>query len=167
MNYTGKAGVGKRYLDENGNFLPITTLPIDKQREIQENSRKISKANNDARMRKQGLDVEEMEKAVNDDKFLSIIEKQSAVIDRLEARLNEVENAGKSVEEDVVDAPVKLTKKEKLLAEALDMGLVVDENNTIKEIEALIASESEEVEVEVIAADDPNFKDTDDEGDDL
>lgn len=148
MDYTGKAGTGKRYLDDNGNFMPISSLPREKQVEIQENSRLVSKMQMDARLKKQGIESAEItnENGNMAEKMLKIIEHQGRVIERLEGKFNNIDVPSKDVMEDKQEeVEVKLTPKEKLMAEAMDLGLVVDDKMTMKTIQNLIDEESMEI----------------------
>ena len=149
MDYTGKS-VGKRYLDENGNFMPISSLPESVQKEIAENSREAGKMFMESRMSRSGVNVKKGNDGEVNDKLLSIIEAQTAMIQRLEARLEDIDVA--------VEPEVKLTPKEALLAEAMDLGLVVNEKMTMKQIQELIDEET----MEVVPADSEEYADTDD-----
>lgn len=172
-DYTGKSGVGKRYLDEYGNFRPITTLPKHIQEEMAANTRKLALEATKARIAKNGAVSEEVISKMPDvqtETLLSIIEKQSDVINRLEGKLDNIVGGAsepkKSNEVKEVEEEAKpLTKKQKLQAEAKELGLAFTESDTIKDLEALIAEENGEAEQEIIAGDDPRFEEKEEEDD--
>ena len=153
MDYTGKAGAGKRYLDENGNFIPISKLPKEVQIEIQENSRAASKRAMEKRLKDKGFEKSEDVK-LESDKLLSIIEKQSELIAKLEAKLDK-----DSEPEVVVEPEVKLTPKQQLQKECDDLGIAYTESDTIKDLKKLIEAET----MEVVEADDERYPDVDPE----
>lgn len=145
MDYTGKAGAGKRYLDANGNFIPITKLPKSVQEEIARNSAKANSIAMSKRVSKGQVDD-----AVNatSDKLLSIIEKQSEVIERLEAKLSGMED-----KVDSLPKP-KLSPKQELQKQCDELGIAYSEKDTIRQLEKMIQEET----MEVIAEDDERFE---------
>lgn len=147
MDYTGKKGVGKRYLDEYGNFRPVTELPEEIQEEMRVSSKELQEQQRINRMAKGGQDsmpAQLVTQNSNEKALLSIIEQQTALINKLNTRLDGIEaksapQAEAVVEEEEVEKP--MTKKESLLEEAKDLGIVCSDKNTIKELEEMIAAE--------------------------
>lgn len=150
MDYTGKANVGKRYLDENGNFMPVTSLPKEVQEEIAANSREASRQLMENRMNRSNNKSSAPSNDMSE-KLLSIIEAQTEMINRLEDRLEDVGIPA-------VEPEVHLTPKEALLAEAMDLGLKVNEKMTMKMIQEKI----NEATQEIVPADSDLYPDTDD-----
>lgn len=153
-DYTGKRGVGKRYMDETtGALIPISTLPIEQQKKIQENSRIAQLKAREAHMKNRGIDTSTVEVNPSNERLLNIIEKQAQTIDRLEDRLNQMDDreftdiSAKHVQDEVVEVEVKLTPKEELMAQAMDLGIEVDPKMTMKTIKTLIDEANGEVEV--------------------
>lgn len=148
MDYTGKAGAGKRYLDENGNFIPITKLPKSVQEEIARNSSQASKMALNKRISKGEVDVKVSDSS---DKLMSIIEKQADLISRLEEKLDSVES-----KIDATSTPTpKLTRKQELQKQCDELGIAYVEEDTIKQLQKMIDAET----MEVIEDDDPRFSD--------
>ena len=133
MDYTGKAGVGKRYLDDNGNFQPVTNLPPEVQEEIKENSKKAHKEALDKANRNPQPVVTNTATEGSSDKLLDIISKQSELISRLESKL--------SGDEPQV-AEQKLTPKQKLQKECDELGLDYNEDHTKAQLQTMIDRES-------------------------
>lgn len=156
-DYTGKRGVGKRYLDETtGALIPISTLPKEKQKEIAANSRIAANKAREARMKNRGLDTSSVEVNPSNERLLNIIEKQASTIDRLEDRLNQMEDReftdiseAQIAKDESVEEQVKLTPKETLMAEAMDLGIEVSDKMTMKTIQTLIDEANGSVEVVV------------------
>jgi hypothetical protein len=142
-DFTGKSGAGKRYLDEYGNFRPISDLPQQTQDEIKLNSRKIQEDTVKKRLAQSaGVDEKFIAQAPNveTESLLRIIENQSSIIDRLEGKMDSLLPQPVKEEEAELKLP-ELTPKEKLLWEAEELGLAVDASMTIKALKAAIAEE--------------------------
>ena len=142
MDATGKA-VGKRVLDDNGNWTTVASLPQEVQDEIKANNKLA-----DAKRRDQALthntQYQENKKSIEDSKLKSensdlkaIIKEQGDMLAKINAKMElGAEVVPAKVEEIPADKP--MTKKQKLQAEAELLGIDFEESNTIAELEELI-----------------------------
>lgn len=103
---TGKSGVGKRVLDENGNWIAVSSLPKEIQEEIKENSKQAAR---DMRLQASNQAVElkklreERDKLEGQNESLQdAVKKQGEQIEKLLAKLDE-----KPVNKPVKKAPTK------------------------------------------------------------
>ena len=134
---TGKSGTGKRILDENGVWISVSALPQEVQDEIKKNS-KI--ADEDRRHRAMGTDRDvhghkansRSDELIEENAELRALIKEQG--DLLESIRSGIKNS-KEEEVEVIIAPKKQTKKQKLQAKAEELGLDYEEEDTIPSLE--------------------------------
>lgn len=165
MDAVGKAGVGKRVLDENGVWRKVTSLPAEVQKEIRANTRKADAERrtkamaNNVDAKGNTVDVEAINLRNENTELKSVVSKQGEAIDKLLARLDKVEetaaapvvtdNIDSTVDEPVVAAPVvkkvtkKLSEKQRVIAKLEEAGIEFEPSETTKDLKAKLEAGSE------------------------
>ncbi len=147
---TGKSGVGKRVLDDHGNWRPVTSLSKEIQDEIKVGQKAAAEQFREKALRHnkeyQDHKAKESEaglKSENDD-LKAIIKEQGEMLAKINAKMElgatvakeEVVVEGPKVVVDIQPKP--LTPKKKLQLEAEDLGVDFEEITTIAELKELI-----------------------------
>ena len=149
---TGKSGVGKRVLDEHGNWRSVTSLPKEVQNEIKAGQKVAQDQFKEKALRHnkeyQDHKAKENEKNLKDETaaLRGIVKDQGEIIAKINAKLElgaiipkepktEDENTPDPV---VTEAPKPLTPKQKIQAQARELDIVFAEKDTIKDLEAMI-----------------------------
>ena len=140
---TGKAGTGKRGLDENGQFFSIKGLPKEVQEEMANNSKRADEVRrhralgNDRDVHGQKSKVRARELSEENEALKDTVKEQGNLIAELLAKVNTVlekvaPNKSMGISPII---PKKMTKKQKLQAKAEAIGLDYEEEDTIPELE--------------------------------
>ena len=159
---TGKSGVGKRVLDDHGNWRSVTSLPKSVQDEIKASQKvaanqfkeKALRHNKDYQDHK-AKEVEKNLKSENDD-LKSLVKDQGEMLAKLNAKMElgatpvSVAKVEEVEEEETVSTahvePKPLTPKKKLQLEAEELGVDFEELTTIAELKELIeAAKTEDI----------------------
>lgn len=145
---TGKVG-GKRALDINGNWIYIKSLPESVQKEISDNTKKADTARMKKALgnNKEYVDVQNSKKqeALEEENrsLKDLVKSQGEMLAAINAKLEMgatvIPVELPKVEPETINKPKKLTKKQKVMAEAESLGLEFEESDTIAEIELLIS----------------------------
>lgn len=152
---TGKSGVGKRVLDDHGNWQSVTSLPKEVQNEIKASQKvaagqfkeKALRHNKDYQDHK-AKETEKNLKSENDE-LKGIVKEQGDMLAKINAKLELGANVAPPVSAktltdakdklDEVEKPKKLTPKQLLQEEAGNLGLDFEDLHTKAELEDMIS----------------------------
>ena len=150
---TGKSGIGKRVLDDHGNWRAVTSLPKEVQVEIKASQKvaadqfkeKALRHNKDYQDNK-SKESESKLKSENDE-LKAMIKEQGDMLAKLNAKMElgaspvhiGVDVASGPDKSVVTEVPKKLTPKQKLQEEAGNLGIEFEELHTKAELEEMIS----------------------------
>jgi len=151
---TGKSGVGKRVLDDHGNWRAVTSLPKEVQNEIKA-SQKVAAVQFRDKALRHNKDYQDSKAQESDAKLKSenaelksIIKEQGDMLAKINAKLELGASVVVGVDpaapgedktvETVVEAPKPLTPKQKLQLEAEELGLDFEDLHTKAELKEMI-----------------------------
>lgn len=146
---TGKSGVGKRVLDDHGNWRAVTTLPKSVQDEIKASQKVAAEQFKEKALRHnkdyQDHKAKEVEKNLKseNDALKDIIKEQGDMLAKINAKMELGAKVVEREEKKSVDLPVvepvkPMTPKQKLIMEAEELGVDFEESMTKAEISELI-----------------------------
>jgi len=158
---TGKSGVGKRILDEHGNWRTVTSLPKEVQKEIKASQKVAQNQFKEKALRHnkeyQDHKAKETEKNLKseNDELRELVKSQGEMLAKINAKMelgaaptgsgetsSEVTSSGgdENKPDEPAPAPKPLTPKQKLQLEAEELGIDFEELHTKAELTEMISN---------------------------